>query len=86
LTGELAEGPSPAEKALEAAEAIVQRGIDNLANLRTPEDVDAQAPTIVEILKEVEDLDAEDLALLLNRWKTAQLERKREIGRRKGKR
>jgi hypothetical protein len=86
LTGELADGPSPAEKALEAAEAIVQRGIDNLANLRTPEDVDAQAPTIVEILKEVEDLDAEDLALLLNRWKTAQLERKREIGRRKGKR
>jgi hypothetical protein len=86
VTGELADGPSPAEKALEAAEAIIQRGVDNLANLRTPEDVDAQAPTIVEILKEVEDLDAEDLALLLNRWKTAQLERKREIGRRKGKR
>lgn len=75
------EGPSAAEKALEQAEAVVQRGIDNLANLRTPEEIDKAAPSIVEILAEIEGLDPEDLALLKNRWTTAQLERKRDIGR-----
>lgn len=75
------EVPTPAEKAMEAAEAVLQRGIDNLANLRTPEAVDEQAPTIVDILKEIEDLDPEDLALLKNRWTTAQLERKRDMAR-----
>lgn len=70
-----------AAKALEAAEAALQRGIDNLGNMRTVEQVDEHAPTITSILSEYEDLDPEDKALLLNRWKTAQLERKREISR-----
>lgn len=75
------EGPTAAEKALEQAEAVVQRGIDNLANLRTPEEIDKAAPSIVEIMGEIEGLDPEDLALLKNRWTTAQLERKREMTR-----
>lgn len=81
-SGQLADGPTPAEQALEQAEAVVQRGIDNLGNMRTPEDIDKAAPSILEILKEIENLDPEDLALLQNRWKTAQLERKRDMARR----
>ncbi len=81
------DGPTAAEKAMEAAEAVLQRGIDNLGNLRTPEAIDEAAPTIVDVLKEIEDLDPEDLALLQNRWKTAQLERKRDMARKpKGRR
>lgn len=73
--------PDKAGDALAQGEAVVQRGIDNLQNMRTPEEIDAGAGTIVEILKEIENLDPEDLALLRNRWNTAQLERKREMGR-----
>lgn len=75
------DGPSPAEEALDRGTAIVQRGIDNLQALRTADEIDKAAPSIVEILGEIEGLDPEDLALLKNRWITAQLERKREIGR-----
>jgi hypothetical protein len=74
-----------ADAAREHGEAVVARGIDNLANLRTVEDIDKAAPSITEILKEIENLDPEDLSLLANRWKTARLERKREITRKKGR-
>lgn len=74
-----------AAAAMEHGEAVVQRGTDNLGNMRTAEDIDKAAPSILEILKEIENLDPEDLAVLTNRWKTAQLERKRDIGRRRGR-
>lgn len=84
------EAPATAEDlaaaALEAGEAVVRRGMDNLQNLRTADDIDKAAPSIVEVIGEIENLDPEDKALLLNRWKTAQLERKREIGRKPAKR
>jgi hypothetical protein len=84
-TGPDPEGPTAAELALEQAEAVLKRGTDNLQALRTPEDIDSQAPSITAILsEEFPDLDPEDRALLLNRWKSAQLERKRDMGR-KGK-
>jgi hypothetical protein len=84
-TGPDPEGPTAAEQALEQAEAVLKRGTDNLQALRTPEDIDSQAPSITAILsEEFPDLDPEDRALLLNRWKSAQLERKRDMGR-KGK-
>lgn len=75
-----------AAKALEAAEAILTRGIDNLQALRTPEEIDAQQATIGDLFKEIEGLDPEDLAVVVNRWKTAQLERKREMTRKPAKR
>jgi hypothetical protein len=71
-----------AAQALERGEALLQRGIDNLLSLTTPEQIDQAQGSIVEILKEIEGLDAEDLALLQNKWKTAQLERKRDLGKR----
>lgn len=81
------EGPSATEEALQRGEEILQRASDNLINLRTVEEIDQAAPSIVEILQQIEGLDPEDLAVLLNRWKSAQLERKRDIGRRgKGRR
>jgi hypothetical protein len=71
-----------AAQALERGEALLQRGIDNLLSLTTPEQIDQAQGSIVEILKEIEGLDGEDLALLQNKWKTAQLERKRDLGKR----
>lgn len=75
-----AEWSTAAEKALDRAQAVLQRGIDNLGALRTPEEIDQQAPTITAILDEIEGIDPEDLALLKQRWTTARLERKREMG------
>lgn len=80
------EGPTAAEKALEGAEAALQRGIDNLLSLSTVELIDQHAPSVTALLAEFEDLDPEDLALLLNRWKSAQLERKRDIARKSKRR
>lgn len=80
VTGE--DGPTAAEQALEQAEAALQRAVDNLGNLRTVEEVDQHAPSVTVLLDEFEGLDPEDKALLLNRWKTARLERKRDIAKR----
>lgn len=84
-TGEIPLGPEElAANAMEAGEAIVQRGIDNLVNLASVEEVDKHGPSLVAVLAEIENLDPEDAAVLRGRWNTATLERKRDLGK-KGK-
>jgi hypothetical protein len=71
---------------MQDAEAMLERGKSNLLSMDTAEQIAAQQGTIVDAIKAIPHLDPEDLAVVLNRWKTAQLERQRDIAKRSKRR